>query len=240
MLLALCAGHWPLPHFVAAKVCSIALWCCCCGGCKPSTERQSHMSCGDGSQDATLPCLTSPEVNRRTDRTDSLREGADELPLVSAGLRGGRMPTHATRRRRASSIPRQDGSSLHEQVRLVALLVFRRCIVPSHRHIVGETDSHAEEAWDWVGLLSNVYARQQNPVWSKNPKRLLPQCSLCHGIGQGAWVVFTFRCCCLSLVELLGAGLAAAAVKRVVLIWKLVQIDFLTIRDQVAEWRRIK
>ena len=182
MLLALCAGHWPLPHFVAAKVCSIAPWCCCCGGCKPSTKLQSHMSCGDGSQDAALPCLTSPEVNRRTDRTDSLR--------------GGRMSTHATRRRGASSIPRQDGISINEQVRLGALLVFRRCIVPSHRHIVGETDSHAEEAWDWVGLLSNVYARQQNPVWSKNPKRLLPQCSLCHGLGQGAWIVSTGRCGC--------------------------------------------
>ena len=175
MLLALCAGHWPLPHFVAAKVCSIALWCCCCGGCKPSTERQSHMSCGDGSQDATLPCLTSPEVNRRTDRTDSLREGADELPLVSAGLRGGRMPTHATRRRRASSIPRQDGSSLHEQVRLVALLVFRRCIAPSHRRIVGETDSHSEGTWDWGGLPSDGYARQQNPDRRPAPQRATPR-----------------------------------------------------------------
>ena len=38
-------------------------------------------------------------------------------------------------------------------------------------------------------------------------------------------------CYCLRWVEQLGAGLAAAAVNAVVLIWKLAQMDFLTIRE---------
>ncbi len=47
------------------------------------------------------------------------------------------------------------------------------------------------------------------------------------GAGQGAWVVLTGRCGCPRWVELLGAGLA------VTLIWKLAQMDFLTIRGGV-------
>ena len=49
-------------------------------------------------------------------------------------------------------------------------------------------------------------------------------------LGQGAWVVLTGRCGCLRWVERLGAGLAAVTVNRAVLIWKLTQVDFLTIR----------
>ena len=43
------------------------------------------------------------------------------------------------------------------------------------------------------------------------------------GAGQSAWVVLIGRCGCTRWVELLGAGLAVA------LIWKLAQMDFLTI-----------
>lgn len=39
--------------------------------------------------------------------------------------------------------------------------------------------------------------------------------------GQGAWVVLTGRCGCARWVQLLGAGLAAVAVKAVALIWEL-------------------
>ena len=41
-------------------------------------------------------------------------------------------------------------------------------------------------------------------------------------------------CCgCLRWVELLGAGLAAVAVNAVALLWKLAQMDFLTIRVEM-------
>ena len=49
----------------------------------------------------------------------------------------------------------------------------------------------------------------------------------------GVWVVITGRCGCQGWVELLGAGLAAAAVNAVALIWELAQMDFLTIRGGV-------
>ena len=45
------------------------------------------------------------------------------------------------------------------------------------------------------------------------------------GAGQGAWVVLTGGCGCPRWVEWLGAGLAAVAVNRVVLIWKLVRTN---------------
>ena len=42
--------------------------------------------------------------------------------------------------------------------------------------------------------------------------------------------MFTMRYGCLRWFEQLGAGLAAVTVNRAVLIWKLTQVDFLTIR----------
>ena len=42
--------------------------------------------------------------------------------------------------------------------------------------------------------------------------------------------MLTGRCGCLRGVELLGAGLAAVAVNRVVLTWEFARMDILTIR----------
>ncbi len=52
------------------------------------------------------------------------------------------------------------------------------------------------------------------------------------GLGLGAWVVLTLRCGCARWIELFGAGLAAVAVNRVALIWKLARMGFLTVRPE--------
>ncbi len=68
------------------------------------------------------------------------------------------------------------------------------------------------------------------PVGLKNPKHLPAQCVL-HGAEGRALIAFTGRCGFLRWFELLVAGLAAAAVNAVVLIWKLARMNILTMRD---------
>ena len=76
-----------------------------------------------------------------------------------------------------------------------------------------------------------------------SPQSGLSGWSTFSNAGQGAWVVWAGRCGGLRwverwfygfklrvLVERFGAGLAAVAVKRVALFWKLARMDFLTIR----------
>jgi len=51
--------------------------------------------------------------------------------------------------------------------------------------------------------------------------------------------VLAGRCGCLRWVDL-GFLSLAGAIKMPVFFWKLAQMDILTIRDQVPEWRWIK
>jgi len=57
-------------------------------------------------------------------------------------------------------------------------------------------------------------------------------------IQAGALMMMAGRCGCPCWVEQLGAGLAAAAVNAVALIWKFAWIDFLTIRVEQALYRQ--